>query len=109
MFEYIVIYWRKAKYIDKITSHYPKYRSAQEISSYFAFTPRTKILKHELSWRKLHEILRKFAQTIFFLREISRKNSAETRGENPRKFAEFLREISRRYSTKTRSHLKKNV
>ena len=83
------------------------YRSAQEKSSFFAFTPRTKILKRKLSRRKLREISRKFAQTTFFLREISRRNSAKTRGETPRTFAEFLREISCRYSAKTRSHFKK--
>ena len=82
------------------------YISAQEKSSFFAFTPQTKILKRKLSRRKLHEISRKFAQTTFFLTEISRRNSAKTRGETPRTFAEFLREISRRYSAKIRSHFK---
>ena len=35
-------------------------------SFFFALSPRTKILKRELSRRKLREISRKFAQTIFF-------------------------------------------
>ena len=38
---------------------------------FFAFTPRIKILKRELSRRKLREISRNFAQTINFLRTIS--------------------------------------
>ena len=42
------------------------YRSAEEKNTFFAFTPLTKILKRELSRRKL-------AQT-FFLREISLRN-----------------------------------
>ena len=61
------------------------YRSTQEKSSFFAFTPRTKILKRELSRRKLREISRKLAQTILFLRKF--------RGETPRTIAEFFREI----------------
>ena len=55
----------------------PTYRSAQEKSSFFAFTPRTKIFKRELLQRKLREISPKFAQTIF----------------SPRDFAEFLRKF----------------
>ena len=61
---------------------------------FLAFTPRTKILKREFSRRKLREISRKFAQTIFF---------------SPRDFAECLREISRRYSAKTQSQAKKRL
>ena len=98
---------RIAQSIARLSRRLATYRSAQEKSSFFAFTPRTKILKRELSRRKLLEISRKFAQTIFFLREISRRNSAKTRGETLRTFAEFLREISRSYSVNTRSHLKK--
>ena len=61
------------------------YRSAQEKNSFFAFTPRTKILKRELSRRKLREISRKFAQTIFF---------------SPRDFAQLLREFENSESFK---------
>ena len=81
------------------------YRSAQEKSSFFAFTPRTKILKRELSRRKLREISRKFVQTFFFLAEKLhknlRKNSVNFRRETLRTFTEFLHKISRRYSAET--------
>ena len=77
------------------------YRSAQEESSFFAFTPRTKILKRELSRRKLREILRKLAQSIFF--------SARFCGGTPRKLAEKLRELSRRYSANFRADIPRKL
>ena len=67
---------------------------------FFAFTPRTKILKRELSQRKLREISHKLAQIIFFLLDILRRNSAKTRGETLRTFVGFLHKISRIYSAK---------
>ena len=81
------------------------YRSTQEKSSLFAFTPRTKILKRELSRRKLSEISCKFAQTISFSARFHRETPGKTCGEILQTFAEFLCKILRRYSSKT--HLKK--
>ena len=68
------------------------YRSAQEKSSFFAFPPRTKILRRELSRRKLCEISRKFAPTICFF--------ARFRRETPRDFAQLLRENSESFKKK---------
>ena len=82
--------------------------SPRKKSSFFTFAPGTKILKRELSRRKLREISRKFAQIIFSprdvaekLRENSRRYSANCRGVSPRDFAQILRENS--------ESLKKNV
>ena len=72
------------------------YRSVQEKSSFFEFTLRTKILKRELLRRKLREISRKFAQTIFFF-------AVRFRGETPRKLAEKLRELSWSFFAKFRA------
>ena len=103
VFQYVRISVRKNKRTDKVRM----YRSAQEeifffffffsffFFFFFAFTPRTKILKRELSRRKLREISRKFAQTMF--------SSARFRGETPRKLAEKLSELSQSFSAKVRA------
>ena len=89
------------------------YRSAQEKSSFFAFTFATKILKREVLRRKRREISRKFAQPIFILRDNSRRYSAKTRGETLRNFAEKtrreIREISQSFSAKFRADTPQNT
>ena len=66
------------------------YRSAQEKSSFFAFTPRTKMLKRELSRRKFREITRKFEQTINFLRAVL-LTTTNFRADTPRKLSESFK------------------
>ena len=89
------------------TSHFTRRRrkkngthtdQPKKINSFFAFTPRTKILKRELSRRKHRETSRKLTQSIFV--------SARFRGETPRNLAAKLRELSRRYSAKSHCHFK---
>ena len=70
--------------------------SPRKKPSFFAFTPRTRILKHDISQRKLRDISRKFAQDFFFLSDFSRRNSAKFRRVSPRNFAQILRENSGR-------------
>ena len=57
-----------------------------------ALFSRPKILKRDISRRKLREILHKFAQGIFF--------SASVRGETPRNLSEKLCETTRSFSVK---------
>ena len=87
------------------------FRSDQEKSSFFVFTPRTKTFsnanfRRENSARFRVSSRRPFFFFFFFF-FTSRRNSAKTREETLRIFAQLLRDISRSYTAKPRSHLKK--
>ena len=70
------------------------YRSATKKKLFFfAFTPRTKILKRELSRSRFHIS----SCRAFFLREFSRRNSTKLRGVTLRNFAQIFRESWRRH------------